>query len=126
MHPDVLFMTATPIPRTLAITAFGDMDVSIIDEMPAGRKEIETLWVKENMFERILLFIEKQVALGEQAYIISPLIEESEKLDIQNAVELYHQLLEFFPPELKVGLMHGRLHANEKEQVMADFADNNI
>ncbi|MHA6251333.1 ATP-dependent DNA helicase RecG [Oceanobacillus sp. CAU 1775] len=126
LHPDVLFMTATPIPRTLAITAFGDMDVSIIDELPAGRKEIETLWVKENMFERILHFIQKQVALGEQAYIISPLIEESDKLDIQNAVDLYHQLLEFFPPELKVGLMHGRLPSQEKDQVMKDFAENNI
>src|SRR5699024_6015676 len=82
LHPDVLFMTATPITRTLAITAFGDMDVSALDEMPAGRKEIETLWVKENMFERILQFIQKQIANGEQAYVISPLIEESDKLDI--------------------------------------------
>lgn len=126
LHPDVLFMTATPIPRTLAITAFGDMDVSVIDEMPAGRKEIETLWVKENMFERILHFIEKQVRLGEQAYIISPLIEESDKLDIQNAVDLYEQLTEFFPPELQVGLMHGRLPADEKESVMQAFAKNHV
>lgn len=126
LHPDVLFMTATPIPRTLAITAFGDMDVSAIDEMPAGRKEVETLWVKENMFERILHFIQKHVDNGEQAYIISPLIEESDKLDIQNAVDLYHQLLEFFPKGINVGLMHGRLPADEKESVMKEFADNQI
>lgn len=126
LQPDVLFMTATPIPRTLAITAFGDMDVSAINEMPAGRKAVETLWVKENMFERILKFIEKHVNNGEQAYLISPLIEESDKLDIQNAVDLYHTLLEFFPPEIKVGLMHGRLPSDEKESVMKEFAENNI
>src|SRR5699024_8483693 len=86
LQPDVLFMTATPIPRTLAITAFGDMDVSIINELPAGRKEIETYWVKENLLDRVLTFIQKKVAAGEQAYIVSPLIEESEAMDYQNAV----------------------------------------
>ncbi|WP_067729310.1 ATP-dependent DNA helicase RecG [Oceanobacillus damuensis] len=126
LNPDVLFMTATPIPRTLAITAFGDMDVSIIDEMPVGRKEIETLWAKENTFERILDFIEKRVAEGEQAYVISPLIEESDKLDIQNAVDLFHQLQEYFPEKVKVGLMHGRLPSAEKEGVMKQFAANEI
>jgi len=126
LHPDVLFMTATPIPRTLAITAFGDMDVSIIDEMPVGRKEIETYWAKENMFERILLFIQKQISQGEQAYIICPLIEESDKLDIQNAIDLYSQLQEFYPPEINVGLMHGRLGTDEKDMVMKQFAANEI
>lgn len=126
LQPDVLFMTATPIPRTLAITAFGDMDVSVIDEMPAGRKAVETFWAKENTFERILGFIEKRVSEKEQAYVICPLIEESDKLDIQNAVDLYHQLQEFFPPEVRVGLMHGRLPAEEKESVMKQFAENDI
>ncbi|MFC4023189.1 ATP-dependent DNA helicase RecG [Oceanobacillus longus] len=126
LNPDVLFMTATPIPRTLAITAFGDMDVSVIDEMPVGRKEIETLWAKENTFERILTFIEQRVAEGEQAYVISPLIEESDKLDIQNTVDLFHQLQEYFPKEVKVGLMHGRLPAAEKDGVMKQFAVNDI
>jgi ATP-dependent DNA helicase RecG len=126
LNPDVLFMTATPIPRTLAITAFGDMDVSVINEMPAGRKEVETLWVKENMFPRILSFIEKRVKNGEQAYLISPLIEESDKLDIQNAVDLYHELTTTFPEEVQVGLMHGRLPSEEKEQVMKEFAENKI
>ncbi|ASK64438.1 ATP-dependent DNA helicase RecG [Virgibacillus phasianinus] len=126
LHPDVLFMTATPIPRTLAITAFGDMDVSVIDEMPSGRKEIETYWTKENTFERVLNFIEKRVAAGEQAYVICPLIEESDKLDIQNAVDLFHQLQDFYPTEVQVGLMHGRLTADEKEGVMNKFAANEI
>lgn len=126
LHPDLLFMTATPIPRTLAITSFGDMDVSVIDELPSGRKEVETYWVNENMLDRILTFIEKQIANGEQAYIICPLIEESDKLDIQNAVDLFHQLKEFYPPEITVGLMHGRLHTDEKEQVMKEFVQNDI
>ncbi|WP_139344692.1 ATP-dependent DNA helicase RecG [Oceanobacillus sojae] len=126
LDPDVLFMTATPIPRTLAITTFGDMDVSIINQLPSGRKEIETLWVKENMFERILDFIQERVKQGEQAYIISPLIEESDKLDIQNAVDLYHQLAVYYDNELEVGLMHGRLSSAEKDEVMRDFADNKV
>ncbi|WP_085992426.1 ATP-dependent DNA helicase RecG [Oceanobacillus senegalensis] len=126
LYPDVLFMTATPIPRTLAITAFGDMDVSVIDEMPKGRREIETYWAKENMLERILRMIEKHVAQGEQAYVICPLIEESDKLDIQDAVDLYHQLVEIFPSHIQVGLMHGRLKSNEKEEVMKQFAENRI
>ncbi len=119
-------MTATPIPRTLAITTFGDMDVSIINQLPSGRKEIETLWVKENMFERILDFIQERVKQGEQAYIISPLIEESDKLDIQNAVDLYHQLSAYYDNEMEIGLMHGRLSSAEKDEVMRDFADNKV
>ncbi|WP_074597408.1 ATP-dependent DNA helicase RecG [Sediminibacillus halophilus] len=126
LHPDVLFMTATPIPRTLAITAFGDMDVSVIDEMPSGRKQVETYWVKENMLDRVLQFIQKEVDNGHQAYVICPLIEESDKLDIQNAVELYEQLKEFYAPKTSVGLMHGRLSSDEKEEVMRDFAANDI
>lgn len=126
LDPDVLFMTATPIPRTLAITTFGDMDVSIIDEMPSGRKEIETYWTRENTFERVLRFIQKRVEAGEQAYVVCPLIEESDKLDIQNAVELYEQLQHFFPSSLTVGLMHGRLTAEEKEEVMQQYASNEI
>ncbi|MFD0951205.1 ATP-dependent DNA helicase RecG [Virgibacillus natechei] len=126
LNPDVLFMTATPIPRTLAITAFGDMDVSVIDEMPKGRKEIETYWTKENTFERVLRFIKKQISFGEQAYVICPLIEESDKLDIQDAVDLYNQLQEFYADEIEIGLMHGRLPTEEKENVMKQFAANDI
>ncbi|GAA0612561.1 ATP-dependent DNA helicase RecG [Virgibacillus siamensis] len=126
LSPDVLFMTATPIPRTLAITAFGDMDVSTIDEMPSGRKDIETYWVRDNTLERVLQFIENRVSHGEQAYVICPLIEESDKLDIQNAVDLFHQLTEFYGSKLNVGLVHGRLSADDKEHMMKQFATNEV
>lgn len=126
MDPDVLFMTATPIPRTLAITSYGDMDVSQIDEMPVGRKTVETYWVKENMLPRLLQFIQKEVDNGYQTYVICPLIEESDKMDIQNAVDLYNQLQITFPSSTKVGLLHGRLHSDEKESVMQQFAANEI
>ncbi|TFE03197.1 ATP-dependent DNA helicase RecG [Jeotgalibacillus salarius] len=122
--PDVLFMTATPIPRTLAITVFGEMDVSIIDEMPAGRKPIETYWVKENMMNRILSFIEKELEQGRQAYVICPLIEESDKLDVQNAIDVHAQLSQYYAGRYQAGLMHGRLHSDEKEAIMKQFAEN--
>ncbi|MGG0157842.1 ATP-dependent DNA helicase RecG [Bacillus velezensis] len=122
--PDVLFMTATPIPRTLAITVFGEMDVSVIDEMPAGRKKIETYWVKHDMLERILAFIEKELKQGRQAYIICPLIEESDKLDVQNAIDVYNMLSDVYRGKWNVGLMHGKLHSDEKDQVMREFSAN--
>ncbi|WP_139125178.1 ATP-dependent DNA helicase RecG [Bacillus solimangrovi] len=122
--PDVLFMTATPIPRTLAITAFGDMDVSIIDEMPAGRKPIETYWTKPDMLERILNFVSKEIKQGRQAYVICPLIEESEKLDVQNAIDVHAQLTAYYHETIQVGLMHGRLSAQEKDEVMQQFSRN--
>lgn len=123
--PDVLFMTATPIPRTLAITAYGDLDVSIVDELPAGRKPIETYWATGNMFGRVSEFLKKELMKGRQAYFICPLIEESEKLDLQNAIEL-HATLSGMMPEYKVGLMHGKLSSQEKEEVMKQFQDNKI
>ncbi|MDC3412907.1 ATP-dependent DNA helicase RecG [Terrihalobacillus insolitus] len=126
LNPDVLFMTATPIPRTLAITAFGDMDVSVIDEMPAGRKFVKTYWAKQNTFDRVIQFVLKELKKGNQTYFICPLIEESDKLDIQNAIDLHQQLRSFFEPDFKVGLMHGRLSTVEKEQVMKNFAENEI
>ncbi|MDQ0253760.1 ATP-dependent DNA helicase RecG [Evansella vedderi] len=125
VRPDVLFMTATPIPRTLAITAFGDMDVSIIDEMPKGRKPVDTRWAKPNMLPRIIEFLEKQLTKGHQAYVICPLIEESEKLDVQNAIDVHTQLTQALP-HFNIGLMHGRLHADEKEHVMNEFAENRV
>ncbi|GER71944.1 ATP-dependent DNA helicase RecG [Weizmannia acidilactici] len=126
VDPDVLFMTATPIPRTLAITVFGEMDVSIIDEMPAGRKKIETYWVKHNMLERVLGFVEKELRKGRQAYVICPLIEESDKLDVQNAIDAYTVLNAYFGGKYKAGLMHGRLPGEEKEAVMKAFSRNEI
>jgi ATP-dependent DNA helicase RecG len=118
-------MTATPIPRTLAISVFGDMDVSIIDEMPAGRKEIETYWAKPEQIDRVFGFVEKELLLGHQAYIITPLIEESESLDVQNAIELHLLLTERFSTH-QVGLMHGRLSSSEKDEVMQAFKDNQV
>ncbi|MCM3610797.1 ATP-dependent DNA helicase RecG [Planococcus sp. MERTA32b] len=125
-NPDVLFMTATPIPRTLAISAFGEMDVSVIDEMPVGRKEIQTFWMKKDMFGKIVGRMEKELAAGRQAYVICPLIEESDKLDFQNAVELYSQLSSYFHGKYTVGLMHGRLHSDEKEETMRSFTEGEI
>jgi ATP-dependent DNA helicase RecG len=124
VSPDVLFMTATPIPRTLAITAFGEMDVSIINELPAGRKQIETYWVKHNMLDRVIGFIEKELQKGRQAYVICPLIEESEHLDVQNAIDVHSMLTHTFSSRYQVGLMHGRLTADEKENVMRLFSMN--
>ncbi|MEK5146533.1 ATP-dependent DNA helicase RecG [Psychrobacillus sp. FSL K6-4615] len=125
-NPDVLFMTATPIPRTLAITAFGEMDVSIIDEMPAGRKKIETHWMKPDQLHKLIARLKSELATGRQAYIICPLIEESEKLDVQNAVDVYNMMTEELKATSTVGLMHGRLHSDEKEQVMRDFSEGAI
>lgn len=122
-NPDVLFMTATPIPRTLAITAFGEMDVSVIDEMPAGRKEIETHWLKKEQLGAVLSKMEHELSNGRQAYAICPLIEESDKLDVQNAVEIYEQLATYFQGRFKIGLMHGKLHADEKDAVMRAFSE---
>ncbi|MFE8695221.1 ATP-dependent DNA helicase RecG [Cytobacillus sp. FJAT-53684] len=123
-NPDVLFMTATPIPRTLSITVFGEMDVSIIDEMPAGRKIIETYWAKPDMLDRVLSFVEKELAAGHQAYVICPLIEESDKLDVQNAIDVHSTLTHYFNARYQVGLMNGRLTADEKEAVMKAFSLN--
>lgn len=120
LSPDVLFMTATPIPRTLAITAFGDMDVSTIDQMPAGRKPIETTWRNHEQFHLVLEQMRGELRKGRQAYVICPLIEESEKLDVQNAIDVHAQLTQYFP-EYRIGLMHGRLPAKEKDAVMQAF-----
>lgn len=126
IEPNVLFMTATPIPRTLAITAFGEMDVSIIDELPAGRKAIETHWLKESALEPVLQKMANELSAGRQAYVICPLIEESDKLDVQNAVDVYNQLSVYYQGRYKLGLMHGRLHPDEKEQVMRAFSDGDL
>lgn len=120
-HPNILAMTATPIPRTLSITAYGEMDVSVIDELPAGRKTIKTTWLKSDQSEAALDFLRKQLAQGAQVYVVSPLIEESEKLDVQNATALYEQFADQFAPKYQVGLLHGRMTNDEKEAVMADF-----
>lgn len=122
-NPDVLMMTATPIPRTLAITAFGDMDVSIIDQMPAGRKPIITRWIKHEQLEVVLDWMKKELVKGAQVYFISPLIEESEALDLKNAIALEEELKAYFANQAQVALLHGRMKNDEKEAIMQDFKD---
>ena len=125
-NPDVLMMTATPIPRTLAITAFGDMDVSIIDQMPAGRKPIITRWVKHEQLEVVLEWIKKEVLKGAQVYFISPLIEESETLDLKTAIALEEELRTYFTDIAHVSLLHGKMKNNEKETIMQAFKDKKV
>lgn len=120
-NPDVLMMTATPIPRTLAITAFGDMDVSIIDQMLAGRKEIITRWVKHQQLNLVLDWLVKEIQKGSQAYVISPLIEESEALDLKNAIALEEELIAYFGDRARIALLHGKMKGEEKEAIMQAF-----
>lgn len=122
-RPDVLFMTATPIPRTLAITAYGEMDVSIIDELPAGRIPIETRWVRPGQLDSVLDWSLSELGRGHQMYVICPLIEESEQLDVKNAVEIHDHLATFYGDRYQVGLLHGRMKNTEKEAIMTDFKD---
>ena len=123
---DVLFMTATPIPRTLAITTYGEMDVSIIDEMPAGRIPIQTTWIKPQNFEKTLEFIEIQLKKGSQAYVICPLIEESESLDVKNATDIYERLSVYYGGRFEVGLLHGKMKSSEKESIMENFKERKL
>ena len=125
-NPDVLMMTATPIPRTLAITAFGDMDVSIIDQMPAGRKEIITRWVKHQQLNLVFDWLVKEIQKGSQAYVISPLIEESEALDLKNAIALEEELIAYFGDRARIALLHGKMKGEEKEAIMQAFKQGEI
>jgi ATP-dependent DNA helicase RecG len=122
MNPDVLTMTATPIPRTLAITAFGDMDVSTLDELPKGRIPIKTYSVRHDMMNRVIGFIRREAEQGRQSYVICPLIEESEKLDVQNAMDVHIQLQQALGSGIRVGLLHGRMPVADKENVMAAYS----
>jgi ATP-dependent DNA helicase RecG len=120
-NPDVLVMTATPIPRTLSLTLYGDLDVSVIDEMPSGRRPITTWLRSENDKETVYSFVRKQIAAGRQAYFVYPLIEESDKLDLKAATHHFEQLQQEVFPGLRLGLIHGRLAADEKESLMRRF-----
>ena len=122
--PHLLVMTATPIPRSLALTLYGDLDLSVMNEMPAGRQPIETFVLRPQELERAFSLIRSQVKDGRQAFIIYPLIEESEKMDnLKAATEEHEKLSKEVFPEYKLGLLHGRMKPNEKDQVMADFRD---
>ena len=120
ISPHFLVMTATPIPRTLAMTVYGDLEVSVIDEMPPGRSPIQTRAVFENKRPEALKFLGEQILKGRQAYVVYPLVEESEKIDLKNAVEEFEKLKTHFP-QFRLGLLHGKMKASEKEQVMDEF-----
>jgi ATP-dependent DNA helicase RecG len=121
-HPDVLVMTATPIPRTLALTTYGDLDVSVMREMPPGRFPIRTIAKPETRRDEIYAFIRTQVEEGRQAYVIYPLIEESEKVDLRAATEMADHLAQDIFPDLRVALLHGRMKQDAKDRVMQAFA----
>ncbi|AUJ30080.1 ATP-dependent DNA helicase RecG [Liquorilactobacillus hordei] len=124
--PDVLMMTATPIPRTLALTTYGEMDVSTINELPKGRKIIKTQWLKNKQLASAYEFIERELNNSSQAYIVSPLIEESEAMDLKNAEEIFDKTTERFGSRYHVGLLHGKMSSDEKENVMTAFKDHKI
>ena len=124
--PDVLVMTATPIPRTLAMTLYGDLDVSVIDELPPGRKPIVTKHSTSDRIEQVYSFMKKQIEEGRQAYVVYPVIEESETQAMKAAQKEYEHLAKEVFPDLEVGLMHGRLAADEKESVMQRFKEGRI
>ncbi len=126
VHPDVLVMTATPIPRTLALTLYGDLDVSVIDELPPGRRPITTRHVTSDQVERVYSFLKQQVDQGRQAYVVYPVIEDSETQAMKAAERMYEHLSREVFPDLKVGLLHGRLPAAEKEAVMEGFKGGDI
>ena len=125
---DTLVMTATPIPRTLALTLYSDLDISIIDELPKGRKPIKTnaVFANENMEERINIFISKQLDSGRQAYIVCPLIEETEDSDLTAATELYEKYKSDVFKRYNVGFLHGKMKNKEKDEIMNDFKDKKI
>ena len=124
--PDVLVLTATPIPRTLAMTVYGDLDVSVIDALPPGRKPVRTLLFHEGQRRRAYQIVRDELRAQKQAYIVYPLVEESEKIDLQAAIQGAEQLQNGEFSEFRVGLLHGRMKASEKEAVMADFKSGTI
>ena len=127
LPPDVLVMTATPIPRTLALTLYGDLNVSVIDEMPPGRQTIKTYWIKEKDREKLYGNLRKEIQRGRQAYVVYPLVEESEKLEeLKAATEMAEHLQNAVFPDLRVGLLHGQMKSIEKQEVMAKFNDKHI
>jgi ATP-dependent DNA helicase RecG len=124
--PDTLLMTATPIPRSLALTTYGDLDVSTLDERPAGRQPVTTVSRAESGRERVFAFVRQQLAAGRQAYIVYPVIEESEKLDLKAATVMYEQLKTTVFPGHRVALLHGRMPSAERDEVMREFRDGAI
>jgi len=122
-HPHLLVMTATPIPRTLALSIYGDLDASVIDERPPGRKPIKTRWISKADAGKAHRHIRQEVAAGRQAFVICPLVEESDKLELASAIETQESLQHEVFPDLNIGLVHGRMSQLEKDKVMSDFRD---
>ena len=125
-NPDVLVMSATPIPRTLALILYGDLDISIIDELPPNRKKIETFAVSKKLEQRIDAFIKKQIDEGRQGYIVCPLVEENEEMDLKSVIELYEKYQKEIFPQYRVAYLHGKMRPKEKDQIMLDFKDHKI
>jgi ATP-dependent DNA helicase RecG len=125
-NPDVLVMTATPIPRTLAMTIYGDLDVSIIDEMPPGRMPVETRVFMESARAKVYRIVEEEVRKGRQTFIVYPLVEESEKLDLKDATRMAEHLQKEVFPDFRIGLLHGRMKSDEKEAIMMEFKEGRI
>ena len=124
--PDVLVMTATPIPRTLAMTLYGDLDVSLIDEMPPGRVPVETKVFAESARAKVYRIVEEEVKKGRQAFVVYPLVEESEKLDLMDATRMAEHLQKEIFPEFRIGLLHGRMKSDEKEAIMTEVQEGRI
>ncbi len=125
-NPDVLVMTATPIPRTLAMTIYGDLDVSIIDEMPPGRMPVETKVFPESARAKVYRMVEEEVKKGRQVFVVYPLVEESEKLDLKDATRMAEHLQKDIFPQFRIGLLHGRMRGDEKEAIMTEFKEGKI
>jgi len=121
LQPDTLVMTATPIPRTLALTLYGDLDVSILDELPPGRSPIVTRRVGDERSDEVFAFVRKQAAAGHQAYVVYPVIEENEERELKAAIRMYDEIRRRILPGLRIGLLHGRLDADEKDSIMRRF-----
>ena len=125
-NPDVLVMTATPIPRTLALILYGDLDISIIDELPPNRKQIETFAVGKNMTDRVNSFIKKQIDEGRQAYVVCPLVEENEEMDLKSVEKLYETYSKEIFPQYKVEYIHGKMRPKDKDSIMERFKNKEI
>lgn len=125
-NPDVLVMTATPIPRTLALILYGDLDISIIDELPPNRKKIDTFAVNKGMTERVNHFIEEQIKQGRQAYVVCPLVEENEELDLKSVEKIYEIYKTEVFSQYKVEYIHGKMKQKDKDDIMQRFKSGNI
>ncbi len=125
-EPNVLVMTATPIPRTLALILYGDLDISVIDKLPPGRKKIDTFAVSHDYYQRLYAFIRKEAAKGRQAYVICPMIEENDKAELRAVISYTQELAENILPELRVDCVHGKMKNDEKQKIMQEFAEGKI